>query len=137
MPRPLQNPVVKVDASLAVVCPRNDVGDVPQPAGVPVKAGQVDFHKVAEALVGQQNFSAGIHPAEPRGPVLRLHRIDEARLRTTGLLHQVKDGLQSLHVRRRLEDQRIVGLLPVVVVVEPEVLLGRGKAIPLRITIRY
>ena len=136
MPSPLQHPINKVDAGLPVVGPCQDVSRPPQISRTPVERRQVDLDEVAEALVRQQNFRARVATREPRPTPLRLDRIDEARLRPTSLLHHIKDAAQVLCGRGRAEQDGVVGLLPVLIVVQPEVLLRLGKLNPLRIAPR-
>ena len=101
-----------------------------------VEVTQIDFNKVTEALVRQEDFGTGIHARDPRGTALAFHHVDEAGFGAARFLHQVEEAGDVSVRGARLEHHRVVGLLAVEVVVDPEVLLRLCKFSPLRIAKR-
>ena len=137
VPCPLEYAVHQIHAGLAVVGAGQQFRRPPQlESFLAVEAAQVDFHKITEAFVGQQNFSAGVDARNPRTPPLAFHHVDEARLRAARVLHHVEQPSNVVAARTGLEHDGVVRLLTMEVVVDPEVLLRFGEVYPFGIAER-
>ena len=136
MPRALQDAVHQIHTGLSVVGAGQQLSRPPKLESIlAVEMAQVDLYQIAEALVWQQNFGARIDARHPRRPALAFLKVDEARLRTTRCLHQSKEGSDIVLGWLTMKGQRVVGLLTVKVVVDPEVFLGCCEGFPLEVIV--
>ncbi len=132
MPRVLEDAVLEIHASLAVVGARDDVNGAVHAAGVVLELGQINRGQVAEGAVAQQDFRAGVHTGKPRRAVQRGRAVDEARLGTAAGEHQIKNTTQLRARRFLVEDEGVVGHSALRLAFAPVIFFAHCEFLPFR-----
>src|SRR5574340_1187841 len=136
MPCRLKDTVSEVNTGLSVVSSRDQSNRLTETFPVSIELAKIDLHKITEAFVAKENFSARVDALEPRSSLKGRLTIDESWFGASGIKHEPEDIRKLLRARLMIEDETVVGLFALLIVL-PIVLFGLSELNPLRVSIRH